>query len=714
MTQDSLVGSRVGRYVIEQLLGTGGMGAVYRATQDQPRRQVALKVIRAGIVSRAALRRFEHEAEILGSLHHPGIAQVYEAGTHEWPGGRAGDARTPYFAMELLEGATTIVDHARTRQLDLRARLELFLDACDAVQCAHQKGVIHRDLKPGNLLVTREGAIKVIDFGIARAMDGDPSTATGHGEIVGTLRYMSPEQSSGDPGAVDTRSDVYSLGVVLYELLTGRLPYDIRSTSILEAARMIRDAEPPRPSVVDRRLPGDLDAIALKALEKVSARRYQTAGDLAADLRRHLCDQPILARAPSASYQLAKFARRNKVLVGGVASVTLALVLGTFATLWQARQARVERDQARAAKVESDRARDAEAAARHKAETQAEIARQVVAFLEETMQGSDPAESRGRDVPVSELLDRAAARIASAFSNQPLVAAGVQSMIGRAYYSVGRFDAAEPQLRAALASRMELLGEDDPDTILALGNLAALLWRKGDFTEALSAMRRSVQLYQKNLGPNAKETLTTSGNLAVLLESSGAFEEAESIGRATTSRLAETLGEKDPQTLMAMSNLAHIREKQRGFAEAEALYRAVLAAQRESSGDDSPDTLTTLANLVELLIDVNRLDEAETLGREALATRRRILPAGHIQIGESLTALAKILGKRGDSTRAEPLLREALAIHQAALPAGSVWTALIERWLGQCLMQLPGRLDEAEEHLLSAYDVIAESTDHSA
>jgi WD40 repeat protein/predicted Ser/Thr protein kinase len=311
-------------YRILGVLGEGGMGTVYAAEQENPHRPVALKVIRPGLLSPGFVKRFTHEAQILARLHHPGIAQVYEAGLSA--------EGQPYFAMELIRGVA-LDEYAR--RLDVPARLALLARVCDAVQHAHDKGVIHRDLKPGNILVDEAGQPKVLDFGVARVTDADLLTTTGRtevGQLIGTLAYMSPEQMAADPRLIDHRTDVYALGVILFELLAGRLPYDLQNLPLPEAARVVRDQEPSRLGSVNTHFRGDIETIAGKALEKDRARRYASAADLAADIRRHLNNEPIRARPPSALYQLRKFARRNKALVGGVAGVFLALVLGMIGT----------------------------------------------------------------------------------------------------------------------------------------------------------------------------------------------------------------------------------------------------------------------------------------------------------------------------------------------------------------------------------------------
>jgi eukaryotic-like serine/threonine-protein kinase len=382
------VPDHVGRYRIVRLLGVGGMGAVYEAEQDHPRRLVALKVIRPGIVSPALLKRFTHEVEILGRLHHPGIARIYEAGVAE-------DGQ-PFFALELIRGLP-LDEYVRLHSPVLAARLELLARVCDAVQHAHEQGIIHRDLKPGNILVDEDGQPRVLDFGVARATGADLLSSmdlTRTGQLVGTLSYMSPEQVAADPAALDQRSDVYTLGVILFELLTGRLPYPLKDLPLPEVARLIREHEPSRLGSIDTQLRGDVETIAAKALEKDQARRYASAADLAADIRRHLRSEPILARPPSALYHLRKFARRHKALVGGVTATMTALALGLVGTILFAIGESRQRGQAehlageaieknREALFQTYRARIAAAAAALSAHDVADAARQPDAAPQE-------------------------------------------------------------------------------------------------------------------------------------------------------------------------------------------------------------------------------------------------------------------------------------------------------------------------------------------
>jgi predicted Ser/Thr protein kinase len=392
----------IGRYRVVRVLGEGGMSTVYEAEQDNPRRSVALKVIRAGLASDALLKRFAREAHILGRLRHPGIAQVYDAGVAE--GGR------PYFAMELIAGVP-LDQYAREQALDARGRLELVARVCDAVQHAHERGVTHRDLKPANILVESSGQPKVLDFGVARAADVGLTAGGGRteaGQLMGTLSYMSPEQASADPAAVDARGDIYALGVILYELLAHRLPHSPDGLPLPEAARVIREQEPSRLGWLDGRLCGDVETIVAQALEKEPARRYASAGELAADVRRHLSNEPIRARPTSALYQLRKFAWRHKALVAGAAGVFAALLAGTVVSLlfaWRAAEhARVAGEKEREATYQAYRARRETEAARPEA---ARLVRRLLA------EPGEPGRVAGRvrtEADLSDALRRAAAQ----------------------------------------------------------------------------------------------------------------------------------------------------------------------------------------------------------------------------------------------------------------------------------------------------------------
>jgi predicted Ser/Thr protein kinase len=340
----------IGRYRILAIVGEGGMGTVYEAEQEQPRRTVALKVVKPGLTSPEVLRRFEHESQSLARLQHPGIAQIYEAGIAD-----TGFGQQPWFAMEFIRGLS-LLEFAKARQLNTRQRLEILIKTCEAMHHAHMRGIVHRDLKPANILVDESGQPKIVDFGVARITDGDVQSTrdTRFGDLVGTLAYMSPEQVLADPLELDARTDVYTLGVLLYELLAGRLPYQV-SGILPQTIRVIREEDPEPLGRLNRSYRGDLETIVNKALAKDKTQRYGSAADLSADLCRYLTNDPILARPPSASYQVRKFAARYKRLAVAVVSVFVALVAGLLATGWQTIRANRERDRASAAEQSATR-----------------------------------------------------------------------------------------------------------------------------------------------------------------------------------------------------------------------------------------------------------------------------------------------------------------------------------------------------------------------
>ena len=478
--------SVIGRYKVIRLLGEGGMATVYEAEQDQPRRVVALKVIKFGLANSDAVWRFQHECQALGRLQHPGIAQIYEARTAETSFGPQ-----PYLAMELIRGLT-LDRYAKTTRINLRQKLALLVRVCEAVQHAHQRGLIHRDLKPSNIVVDETGQPKVLDFGVARLADEDaPSTGrTEYGRVVGTLSYMSPEQVLGDPLEVDTRSDVYSLGVILYELLAGRMPYEVSRRRVAESARVIREKEPAPLRLINRDCRGDIEIIVAKALEKDKTRRYSSAAEMASDIQRYLSEEPITARAPSASYQVLKFARRHRGLVAGTAAVFVALLAGVAASTFQAIRANragqaalVERDRAVQAELLATRERNRSAAAeaqavrernravveKQRADQEAATSKAISTFLQNDLLAqagaSTQAGTRAKPDPHLEVrtaLDRAAARISGKFDQQPLVEASLRQTIGFTYQDLGLFGEAELQQQRALAIRKRILGGLNP------------------------------------------------------------------------------------------------------------------------------------------------------------------------------------------------------------------------------------------------------------
>jgi tetratricopeptide (TPR) repeat protein/predicted Ser/Thr protein kinase len=631
----------VGRYRILRLLGEGGMGAVYEAEQDFPHRTVALKVIRAGYADTQMLRRFETEAQALGRLQHPGIAQIYDAGTAETP-----YARQPYIAMEMVRGRTLLAWCAE-HHLVFRQRLELMAKVCDAVQHAHQRGLIHRDLKPANILVGEDGQPKILDFGIARLTDSDAQATrqTSMGQIIGTLAYMSPEQVTGDPGELDTRSDVYTLGVILYELLAGKAPYEI-GKQIHEAMRTIREQEPAALRSIDRNLGGDVESIVAKALEKDKVRRYGSAAELAADIRRYLHDEPIVARPASTTYQIRKFARRHKALVGGIAAVFAVLVLGVVASTWEAVQAR---------------------RAQKKAEQETAIAGAVNDFLQNDLLGQASAYNQTKPDPnitVRTVLDRAAQNIGNRFGRQPAVEAAIRETIGDAYIGLGLYPAARQQLQPVLELDRRSLGPENPKTLQVLTKLGYAFGLDEKYPESEKLLLQATRLDRKVLGEDNRQTLTAMDRLAWLYFSQGKYPKSEAILRPTVETDLRLFGPEDSDTLTAMSGLALDYGEEGKYADAEKIHRQLIDINRRTLGPDSPKTIIEMGNLVRVYNNLGQYAEAEALEQDALERARRILGPENRTTLSDLFGLAEILMNEGKFSQAEPLLQQVIEAYR--------------------------------------------------
>src|SRR5579862_1180890 len=568
----------IGRYKIRNVVGQGGMGTVYEAEQENPRRTVALKVLRSALAAPDLHRRFAHESAALGRLQHPGIARIYEAGEADTDLGPQ-----PYFAMEFIRGLS-LLEYAQRHRLDTSRRLLLIVKVCEAVDHAHQHGIIHRDIKPANILVDETGQPKILDFGVARFTDSDANAAaqTNLGEVVGTLAYMSPEQILADPRQLDARSDVYSLGVLLYELLAGRLPYEV-SPQVHEAARAIREQDPAPLREISGFGHADLETIVDKALEKDKTRRYASAAELAADLDRFLRNEPISARPAGAIYQIRKFAGRHKALAASTAAVFLAVLAGIVVSTGQAIRADRERDRALRAEQTANAVNDF---------LQNDLLAQAGARAQASHHGdSDP------NLKVRTALDRAAARIAGKFDSQPLVEAAIRRTIGLAYYDISLYPDAEPQLQRAADIRKRVLGAEHPDTLTSLHELAVLYNYQGRYAPAETLFKQVLEDRRRILGRYHKDTLAVMSDLGLAIAYQGDDVRAEAIFASVLQANRRVLGEHHPNTLSVMDNLASVDMRLGKYAASEELLQKEVELSRRVLGPEHPDAINGMHNL---------------------------------------------------------------------------------------------------------------------
>ncbi len=696
------------RFQLVRKLGEGGMGQVWLAEQTSPvRRQVAIKLIKAGMYDEAVVQRFESERQALAIMDHPAIAKVFDAGTT--PQGQ------PYFVMEYVPGLP-ITEYCDQKKLKIADRLELFIQACEGVQHAHQKAIIHRDLKPANILVVEvdgKPVPRIIDFGLAKAttpqFEGE-SRFTQLGHFVGTPGYMSPEQA--DPNVqdgvhdIDTRTDVYSLGVVLYVLLAGLQPFETKQQQkqpLDELLRKLREEEPPSPShrvSTDRDtsaataaargtepkqlvslLRGDLDWIAMKALEKDRARRYGAPSELAADILRYLNHEPVVARPASAGYRLGKYARRHRVAVTAVAG--LVLVLASFSVLQAVELRRITRERDRANRERDHATRERDRATR------------ITDFMTSMFKVSDPNEARGNSVTAREILDKASNDMGTGLAKDPEVQSQMMQVMATTYTNLGLYGRAHELAKRALDARMSLHGPDDPKTLESMTQLGWILDREGHYAEAEKLERQALASDRRVLGPEDPLTLETMDDLAFILEGLGHPEEQEKLEREVIEIATRKLGPESAQTLQSMNRLGIALFDQGRYAEAEQEYRQLLEVTRRVLGADHPRSLSAMNNLALALASQGRFAEAEPLCRQVLAMYGRVFGPEHRNTVSATHALVKVLTGEDRLAEAEKLAREALAIQVRTLGPEHPHTLLSKCVLADLLLK-EGHVHEAE------------------
>jgi serine/threonine protein kinase len=745
-------GTLIGPYRLVEVIGEGGMGAVYRAEQLEPvHRAVALKVIKPGMDSAEVIARFEAERQALALMDHAHIAHVLDAGTTA--SGR------PYFAMELVEGVP-ITHYCDEMYLTLRERLELFLLVCRAVQHAHQKGIIHRDLKPSNILVTVQDGKpvpKVIDFGIAKALHQrltDRTLHTGFGMIMGTLEYMAPEQTDLTRLDIDTRADIYSLGALLYELLTGGSPLDrerLGVAGLIEVLRRIREEEPPSPSVrigqrpemlatlaaarrteprrLARLLRGELDWIVMKALEKDRSRRYETANGLARDVERYLADEPVAAGPPSAAYQLRKFARKHRRALVTAGAFALLLIVGAAVSGWLAVAAVRERDRA----VDAEqRALDMAKVAR----TEADTAKAINDFLQKDLLSQANLDRNPvPDLKLRTVLDRAAKRIEGRFDQQPLVEADIRHTIGQALKSVGDNAEARRHLERSYELLRRELGDEHDTTCMVMNNLASVYAHEGRFAPAERLFMHVLEANKRRLGPEHRDTLAVMNNLTVLYLTQGNLAAAEHVVRELLEIVRRVEGPDHPHTIVTMNNLAGLYREQGKDGLAEPLLAEALDVMRRTKDSMDVVTLATMHNLAACRQMQGKFAQAEPLALECLEGSRRLLGRDHPATLLTMSVLGAIYANLGKYAQAEPLLLEAwetgkrkqgpdhpdtmIALHNAAMfyrlqnqfsKAESMFVPLVEASRRVLGANHPLTLMR-QSHLASAYDVQGKYTE---
>jgi serine/threonine protein kinase/tetratricopeptide (TPR) repeat protein len=757
-------GSLIGPYKLLQKLGEGGMGVVYLAVQERPiRRKVALKIIKPGMDTEQVVARFEAERQALALMDHPHIARVLDAG--------ATASGRPYFVMELVKGVA-ITAYCDAVHLTPRERLELFLPVCQAIQHAHQKGVIHRDIKPSNVLVALQDGKpvpKVIDFGVAKAIQQrltERSVFTQIGAIVGTIEYMSPEQAELSALDVDTRTDVYALGVLLYELLTGTTPLErerLRQAGYAELLRRIREEEPPKPSTrlsdsrealpsvaalrktepakLTRLVRGDLDWIVMKALEKDRTRRYESADGLARDVRRHLEGDPVEAGPPSRAYRLRKVARKHRAALATAAAFALVLVGATAVSSWEAWRATRSEALAEARLSETRKAQATTQEALKQSEEARKQAEAVSTFLTEAFRSPDPSQG-GRELKVADVLDRAVGTLDKGFTGSPATKGALLDALGRTYVGLGLYEKAIAVHEKGRALREAALGPDHPDTLASRSRLAGAYISAGRNAEAIALLEANLKLQEAKLGADHDATGYTRNNLAHAYVATGRTTDAVMLFETNLKLQEMKLGPDHPDMLATRNNLATAYHDAGRDVEANALLEAILKTEETKLGADHPSTLISRMNLavnqstaqariprlestvrlmegsklgpghpttVQCLVhlarayrDVGDLGKAESVCRVALTRARKSLSLNDPPAFRALTTLGWVLLDEKKWPEAEQVFRECLDVRQKYQP--NAWATFDTRsLLGEALLG-QGRFAEAEPLIVSGFE----------
>lgn len=688
-----VVEMQIGSYRTLHVIGQGGMGTVYLAERadGQFDQRVALKVVRTGLESEDLTKRFLAERQILAQLQHPNIASLLDGGVTE-------DGR-PYFVMEYAAGVP-LTEYCDEKRLTVDERLRLFRVVAEAVQYAHRNLVVHRDLKPGNILITSDGAVKLLDFGIAKVLGGSEqdggARATRPDLRPMTLAYAAPEQIRGGP--VTTATDVYALGVILYELLSGAHPYAVDGRTTGELERAVLEQDPERPSVtvarqgetapaialarsttpnrLRRRLSGDLDNLCLMALKKEPERRYQSAEQLSEDIRRHLEGLPVIARRDTSWYRAGKFIARHRVGVGAAAAIILLIIAFSVAVTLQSVRVARERD---------------------KAERVAEL------FVD-LFKVSDPAEARGKPISARELLDRGADKIEKELGGQPEVQATLMDVLGRVYMNLGIYDRATVLLEKSLQLRRELLGRKHRHVADSLEAVAELHRLKGQYDRADGLLREALSLHRELAGESDPQVAQVLNSLGKVLFGKGAYGEAETILRQALEINREALGEEHAEVATTLNNLAAVLYAKGDDAGAEPAFRQSLAIRRKVLGETHPLVAATMTNLASLLSRKGDYDAAEQVNRESLDLYRKVVGPAHPSIATNLNNLALVLYAKGDLAAAEPLFRESLEMRRKLLGQHHPDIAQSLGNLG-LLLQTAGRYEEVEPLYREALEI---------